>query len=501
MGRRAKIPRPSTMSDLNHILLFVAFASPVILLLRGWRRGALERSWRLASITVLLLTGATWIVLPARAGFVGGGAWLFLLLVPAVTLRKVADLALQERFATARRFARLTRIVHSTIELRERTRTLHALALAQNGLTNAALALLAPLRGNETPSRRQASAESFRIRGDWEGLVAWFRDELPPAIAQTDSLLLPLYLRALGETGRLDDLVRQFAARADVLAESPQQNSIFHACLIPVLAFCGRTASLTKLLGKKFCRLPNDSRRFWIAMGERAATRAILSPASEFFLTRFEQEEKKTRGIFATQAARPTTGVAILICVNLAMFLVEIAQGGSTNPETLHRLGWLEPGALRYTHEYWRLVTALFLHFGPLHLFFNLYALFVIGPGLERALGATLFVISYLLAGLGSSAGVVLLHAFRLTGAEQLVGASGCVMGLVGVWAGLLLRHRHLPHARLRLRNIFVIIAIQTAFDLSTPQISMGAHWSGLITGFVLGLLFAEREVTGDGRA
>ena len=158
------------------------------------------------------------------------------------------------------------------------------------------------------------------------------------------------------------------------------------------------------------------------------------------------------------------------------MFGAEVWFGGSMNPLTLHRLGALEPWAVRFGGEYWRMLTALFLHYGPLHLIFNLYALFVIGPGLERIIGSVRFALYYLLAGLGSSAGVLLLRLPDLSRGEQLVGASGCVMGIVGVWAGYLLRHRHEPFAGRRLWNIALIVSIQTAFDLSTPQISMTAH-------------------------
>jgi rhomboid protease GluP len=77
----------------------------------------------------------------------------------------------------------------------------------------------------------------------------------------------------------------------------------------------------------------------------------------------------------------------------------------------------------------------------------------------------------------------------------QLVGASGCIMGIVGAWAGFLLRHRHAPHAKQRLANVAMIVAIQTAFDLSTPQVSMAAHLCGLIAGFFLGLILAPRAV------
>lgn len=185
----------------------------------------------------------------------------------------------------------------------------------------------------------------------------------------------------------------------------------------------------------------------------------------------------------------PTRAVAIVMILNVLMFLVETTQGGSTNPDTLHRLGELDPAAVWFNREYWRLFTALFLHYGALHLVVNLYALFVIGPGLERAIGSLRFTFCYVIAGLGSSLGVVLLRAIRATGADHLVGASGCVMGLVGVWAGLLLRDRHAPFAQHRLRNIMLIVALQTAFDLATPQISMTAHLSGLATGVLLGLL------------
>ncbi len=197
------------------------------------------------------------------------------------------------------------------------------------------------------------------------------------------------------------------------------------------------------------------------------------------------------------RSLRPVTRmVAIIMAANIAMFLLELAMGGSTNPRTLHRLGELELSAVRYNGEYWRLITALFLHYGSLHLVFNLYALFVIGPGLERAIGALRFGVFYLLSGLGSSLGVLFWRTLGLTRAEQLVGASGCVMGLVGVWAGLLLRDRHAPLAGRRLRNILLIVAIQTAFDLSTPQISMAAHLSGLVSGLALGLGLAPRRLS-----
>jgi membrane associated rhomboid family serine protease len=190
--------------------------------------------------------------------------------------------------------------------------------------------------------------------------------------------------------------------------------------------------------------------------------------------------------------------VLALIIVNIAVFILELLAGGSTNPMTLHRLGELDTHSVIFRHQYWRLLAALFLHYGPIHIFFNLFALLLLGPALERQIGGFLFAVCYLVSGIGSSIAVVLLTKLRLLEPVQLVGASGCIMGVVGTWIGFLLRHRHAPLARQRLRNIFVIVLLQLAFDLVTPRVSMSAHLGGLFTGFLLGLLVPAKSVSAE---
>jgi rhomboid protease GluP len=336
-----------------------------------------------------------------------------------------------------------------------------------------------------------------------------------------------VYLRALGETGARDELVLEFATMLTATNPVQQPAWSYHSGLLTVLAFCGRLHTNTD--SRILRRLPRDLREFSIGTSEFASGKisagrarleklqtvttdqllraemaqrlaagsaiaeAPLSPQGSALLHRIEQSDRPPTSVFGSEATRPTAVVLIFIALNIAMFIAELKLGGSTNPLTLHRLGALEPFAVRYGGEYWRLLTSLFLHYGPLHLIFNLYALFIIGPGLERVIGSVRFAAYYLLSGLGSSVGVLLLRLFDFTRPEQLVGASGCVMGIVGVWAGFLLRHRHQPLAGRRLKNIVLIVAVQTAFDLSTPQISMAAHLSGLVTGVMLGLLISER--------
>jgi rhomboid protease GluP len=516
------------MLDLNHILLFVACISPLVLLAQTWRSGGLHRAWRLASLTVLLVTGISWMVKPDTAGFVGGGAWLALLVVPSLGLKRIAELASAQRYAVARRVARALRFLHPASALRAQSGLLRALEQAQRGDLAGALAFLAPLRNNRTNVGRQAIAQSFRLRGDWINLVGWVRSELSPLTRRNDFALIPLYLRALGETGADEELVLEFATMLSSANPIQQPAWSYDSSLPVVLAFCGRLHSPARL--RRIRKLPYDLLEFWVgtselAAGEISAGRARLeklqavttdkllqadiaqrlstagavadaplSPPSFALLHRIEQYERPPTSAFGAETMRPTTAVLIFIVLNIGMFIAELKMGGSTSPLTLHRLGALEPWEVRYGGEYWRMLTALFLHYGPLHLVFNLFALLVIGPGLERAIGSIRFASYYLLCGLGSSIGVLLLRFFDFNRPEQLVGASGCVMGIVGVWAGFLLRNRHQPLAGRRLQNILLIVVVQTVFDLSTPQISMAAHLSGLMTGLALGLLVASRS-------
>jgi len=515
------------MIDLNHILLFIACVSSLVMLAQTLRRGGVFRAWRLASLAVLLVTGVAWLVNPETAGFVGGGAWLALLMVPASGIRKVAELATHQRYARARQWAVPLRFLHPSGALRGQAELLRALEFSQAGKFSEALALLAPLRNNHTNVGRQAIAQSFRLRGEWTNLVGWVRSEVPPVVRRTDFALMPLYLRALGETGVRDEMVIEFANMLTATGPISQPAWSYQLSLMTVLAFCGRLHNYDKQA--TFRKFPQELRDFWIATSQlaagnvsvgcvqlqklRAATSAQLllseiaqrlhgadfiaqAPLSQpgfALLHRIEQSDRPVPRVFGSETRWPTVAVLIFITLNIAMFGAEVWFGGSTNQLTLHRLGALEPWAVRFSGEYWRMLTSLFLHYGPLHLIVNLYALFVIGPGLERIIGSVRFALYYLLAGLGSSAGVLLLHLSNLSRGEQLVGASGCVMGIVGVWAGYLLRHRHEPFAGRRLWNIGLIVAIQTAFDLSTPQISMTAHLGGLATGLLLGLLIRPR--------
>src|SRR5712692_9606889 len=126
---------------------------------------------------------------------------------------------------------------------------------------------------------------------------------------------------------------------------------------------------------------------------------------------------------FSGPSTRPVATLAIL-GITVLVFLLEIVAGGSTNPGVLIELGAAYGPYIR-RGEYWRLVMPMFLHAGPLHIALNAYALFLLGPLLERLYGYGRFACLYVGAGIGAS----ILSMWRLN--SIAVGASGAIFGIM----------------------------------------------------------------------
>ena len=155
-----------------------------------------------------------------------------------------------------------------------------------------------------------------------------------------------------------------------------------------------------------------------------------------------------------------------MIALNILVFLAEVRLGGGEDIEVLYRLGALFPPAV-CAGQWWRLIASTFLHFGPLHLAMNMIGLWILGPFAEFALGLRRFVLVYLLAGVGGMATVLAL-SFGAGQQSFTVGASGCVMGLVGATAALMLRgwlRENAQAAKRRLGAMLLIVSLQTVFD------------------------------------
>jgi rhomboid protease GluP len=134
--------------------------------------------------------------------------------------------------------------------------------------------------------------------------------------------------------------------------------------------------------------------------------------------------------------------------------------------------------------EYWRFVTPIFFHAGLMHFFFNMYALYNVGPLIERPMGHARFLMIYFFSGIAGG------FASFLFNPSPSLGASGAIFGLIGALAVFLFRHSRLLGrvGRSMLTNVVIIIVMNLAISL-TPQIDLWGHVGGLTTGSLLGWL------------
>jgi membrane associated rhomboid family serine protease len=185
-----------------------------------------------------------------------------------------------------------------------------------------------------------------------------------------------------------------------------------------------------------------------------------------------------------------------LIGINAVMFVAQLAA-----PRIEGRL-WLlgafpPPPSLAFSGvadgEYYRLLTAAFLHGGVLHLALNMYAVFLFGPPLEAALGRVRFTALYLVSALGGSA---LSYAFS-NPAQPSLGASGAVFGLLGAF---LVVNRRLGRDT---SGVMVLLGINFVFGFVASGIDWRAHLGGLLAGALcaLTLVYAPADRRGPVQA
>ncbi|MFI0215284.1 rhomboid family intramembrane serine protease [Streptomyces lydicus] len=191
-----------------------------------------------------------------------------------------------------------------------------------------------------------------------------------------------------------------------------------------------------------------------------------------------------------TIAADPRLVTKILLGLNAAVFLAVLASG----TELVDRLDLLglafDPNRYQLVGvaegEWYRLVTAMFLHQQIPHIAFNMLSLWWLGPPLEAALGRLRFTALYLISGLGGSALSYLLAAQN----QPSLGASGAIFGLLGATAVLLRRLNY------DMKPVLILLGLNLAFTFLWPNIAWQAHVGGLVVGAAVafGMVHAPRD-------
>lgn len=502
--------------ELNHVLLWVVGTSA------GFGFIAVALRHRLAQpgwLAVHAVTGAALLLLyqvrPDDAGFIGAAIWLPTSVAPLLLLRGASYFAGRSRFRWAYWLARVATWLHPFDGWFMQAAMLRALALAEEGRGDLARAQLDSLGRGTSLFSWLAKLQIFHVEGAWHELVRAVEMQKGGAPVPRDPAAAAMYVRALGELGEVDEMLRAYRDAARMPA-SPVDATL----TLVVVALLGNPGWARQLARGALAARPRELHAFWLGTayqraGSEDAARELLAPLAERGSplvrerARRRLEEPAIRGTASAAmepvlrdiearvahyasvvAAGPPVATVGLVLLNVLVFLRQI-PGGSTDPRNLVALGAIFVDPTWSTFEPWRVLTAAVLHFGWLHLTMNSLALLLFGRDLEALVGSLRTALLYLATGAGSLALATIVMLHTQSSPSLLVGASGGVMGLVGSLAGVALRrwisHRS-PVARSKLWPLVAIIGLQVAFDASTPQVSMSAHLFGVAIGLVLGV-------------
>lgn len=188
----------------------------------------------------------------------------------------------------------------------------------------------------------------------------------------------------------------------------------------------------------------------------------------------------------------------LLIAVNIIIFLIETAAGGSENTAVAIRFGAFYAPYIIENGEWYRLFTSMFLHFGPEHIGTNMLSLLALGPYAERIMGRLSYIIIYIFSGI---CGNLLTLLVQLISAQYSLsaGASGAICGLLGViiFMTLIPRFRKI----FPIKNAGLALLCMIAPSMGDSSINLYAHVGGVIGGFVLTtLMFFIRKIFKAGK-
>jgi len=200
------------------------------------------------------------------------------------------------------------------------------------------------------------------------------------------------------------------------------------------------------------------------------------------------QGNRQASAVFGGRVVAGAVVTWVLVGINVLLYLVELAR-----PSLGYDLGMIGLGRFSVggplqgvaQGQWYRLITSAFLPppgggLGPLDIIFNMWALVLVGPALERLLGHLRYLTVYLVSALGGSVVLYLLVPYELA-----LGASGAIFGLFGAWFVVARR------LRLDSRWIVTVVVLNLVIGFVVPNIAWQAHLGGLLAGGLLTAAYA----------
>lgn len=181
-----------------------------------------------------------------------------------------------------------------------------------------------------------------------------------------------------------------------------------------------------------------------------------------------------------------------LVVVNVITYLVLEWLGDTTNGFFMAEHGAMYPDFIRINHEWWRIITAGFLHFGAVHLVNNMVILYCMGSRLERVTGHLKYFLIYLVSLIGAG---LLSYGMMLRTGDYAVsaGASGAIFGVIGGFLWIVILHRG-RFEQITTRGIMMMIVLTIYYGFSSAGIDNWGHIGGLLAGFAVTVILYHRN-------
>ncbi len=182
----------------------------------------------------------------------------------------------------------------------------------------------------------------------------------------------------------------------------------------------------------------------------------------------------------------------VIIVINVAVFLILSLFGDTEDAVFMLQQGAMYEPMVTQQHEFYRIFTSMFLHFGITHLLNNMVLLGALGWNLELEIGKMRFLIIYLVSGIG---GNLLSLYFGISAETYAVsaGASGAIFGLMGALLYVVIANRG-RLGRLSGRGMLFMVILSLYFGFTSSGVDNWAHIGGLITGFVMAVILYRRK-------
>lgn len=181
-----------------------------------------------------------------------------------------------------------------------------------------------------------------------------------------------------------------------------------------------------------------------------------------------------------------------LSVINIAVFFILTMFGDTEDAVFMLQHGAMYEPNIIEGHEYYRIFTCLFLHFGITHLLNNMVLLGALGWNLELEIGKVRFVIIYFASGIIGNI-VSLFYDLTLEQPAVSAGASGAIFGLMGALLYVVIANRG-RLGRLSGRGMLVMVILSLYFGLTSTGVDNLAHIGGLVSGFLLAVLLYRRK-------